>query len=100
MPVAVEQEKGAPHGMGTFLLHQGIQRRVSITIVHESGPELIWRDVKELVVGRIRKTPEWCELDGENTVLSLSLLPAHYMQHNNDDRYVYVSCVLPTRPCL
>ena len=73
MPVAVEQEKGAPHGMGTFLLHQGIQRRVSITIVHESGPELIWRDVKELVVGRIRKTPEWCELDGENTVLSLSL---------------------------
>ena len=88
MPVAVEQQKSDPHGMGSFLLHQGIQRRIGLTIVHESGPELIWRDVRELVVGRIRKTAEWCEPDGEHTVLSLNLLPAHYMQHNNDDRSV------------
>ena len=85
VPVAVDH-KGDSQGQGSFLLHQGIQRRVGITIVHENGPELIWRDVKELVVGRIRKTREWHEPDGEHTVLSLNLLPAHYMQHNNDDR--------------
>ena len=83
--MTVEHRDDMP-GMGTYLLHQGIQRRLGITIVHESGPELIWRDVKELVVGRIRQTAEWREPDGEHTVLSLSLLPAHYMQHNGDDR--------------
>ena len=73
---------------GTFLLHQGIQRRLVVTIVHESGPDLIWRDVKELVVGRIRTTPEWKEVDGANTVLSLNLLPAHYIKQPGDDRSV------------
>ena len=73
---------------GTFLLHQGIQRRLVVTIVHESGPDLIWRDIKELVVGRIRTTPEWKEVDGANTVLSLNLLPAHYIKQPGDDRSV------------
>ncbi len=50
------------------------------------GPDLMWQDVKELVVGRIRNKLEWYEPDGENTVLSLNLLPAHYIQPN-DDRY-------------
>jgi kinesin family protein 1 len=72
--------------LGTYMLHQGIQRRMAITIVHENGPDLIWRDVRELVVGRIRSSPEWMEPDGEHTVLSLSLLPAHYIQQPGDDR--------------
>jgi kinesin family protein 1 len=71
---------------GTYLLHQGIQRRLAITIVHENGPDLIWRDVKELVVGRIRNTPDYHDMDSENSVLSLNLLPAHYIQQPNDDR--------------
>ena len=72
--------------IGTYLLHQGIQRRIAVTIVHENGPELIWRDVKELVVGRIRNTPEWKQPDVEHTVLSLNLLPAHYIQQPGDER--------------
>lgn len=36
---------------GLFLLHQGIQRRIRITIVHEHAPELRWKEVRELVVG-------------------------------------------------
>ena len=36
---------------GLHLLHQGIQRRIRITIVHEPTDELVWRDVRELVVG-------------------------------------------------
>jgi len=39
---------------GTFMLHQGIQRRIAITIMQDQSPEtdLIWKDVKELVVGQ------------------------------------------------
>lgn len=32
-------------------LHQGIQRRITVTIIHEKGSELHWKDVRELVVG-------------------------------------------------
>ena len=71
---------------GTYLLHQGIQRRIAITIVHEKGPDLMWQDVRELVVGRIRNKLEVTEPDGENTVLSLNLLPACYIQQPADDR--------------
>lgn len=37
---------------GLFLLHQGIQRRIRITVVHEPETELRWKDVRELVVGK------------------------------------------------
>lgn len=30
---------------------QGIQRRISVTLVHEAGAELKWLEVRELVVG-------------------------------------------------
>lgn len=32
-------------------LYQGIQRRITVTIIHEKGSELHWKDVRELVVG-------------------------------------------------
>ena len=73
---------------GTFTLHQGIQRRIAMTLVQENNPELIWRDVREVVVGRIRNTPEWTEPDGEFTVMSLNILGAHYIKYNNDKRYI------------
>ena len=85
VPVSVD-ERSDVSGLSAFQLRQGIQRRIGITIVHENGPELIWRDVSELVVGRIRKTVEWNEPDGEDTVIALNILPAHYMKHSNDDR--------------
>jgi hypothetical protein len=37
---------------GKFLLHQGVQRRIIITLCHESGSDLIWKDVKEVVIGK------------------------------------------------
>lgn len=37
---------------GLFLLHQGIQRRIRITILHEPSSELRWADVRELVLGK------------------------------------------------
>lgn len=32
-------------------LLQGIQRRITVTLIHEKGSELHWKDVRELVVG-------------------------------------------------
>ncbi|XP_061196915.1 kinesin-like protein unc-104 isoform X10 [Saccostrea echinata] len=76
---------------GLFMLHQGIQRRIAITIMQEQSPEidLIWKDVKELVVGRIRTTPEYHEVDNETSVLSLNLFPASYIQYPGDDRIYF-----------
>ncbi|GAB1608050.1 kinesin-like protein unc-104 isoform X2 [Argonauta hians] len=88
VPTVVDHSDDLPCA-GTYLLHQGIQRRISITIVHEKGPDLIWRDIKELVVGRIRNTLDYRDVDSENTVLSLSLFPAHYVQQPNDDRIFF-----------
>lgn len=34
-----------------FLL-QGLQRRITVTIVHESGNDIEWKEVRELVVGK------------------------------------------------
>ena len=73
-------------GSGVYMLHQGIQRRIAITIMHEDGPDLKWRDIQEMVVGRIRNTLEWKEPDREHTGLSLNLLPAHYIKQQEDDR--------------
>jgi hypothetical protein len=36
---------------GRFILHQGIQRRIGITLCHETNSELIWKNVHEVVVG-------------------------------------------------
>ncbi|KAL1122335.1 hypothetical protein AAG570_003740 [Ranatra chinensis] len=74
---------------GLFLLHQGIQRRIRITIVHEQAPELKWKDVRELVVGRIRTTPEPEEEDDDSCVLSLGLFPGEIVQVPGDDRCMF-----------
>lgn len=50
VPAVVDHSDDLPC-RGLFLLHQGIQRRIRVTIVHEHAPELRWKDVRELVVG-------------------------------------------------
>lgn len=96
VPAIVDHANGLPtHGI--FLLHQGIQRRIKITICHEKGinffynlkfiyflGDIRWKDCQELVVGRIRTTPEWCGEDSD--VLSLGLFPGTYLEFSMDDR--------------
>nr|XP_034337468.1 kinesin-like protein unc-104 isoform X9 [Crassostrea gigas] len=90
VPCVVDHSDNQPCA-GLFMLHQGIQRRLAITIMQEQSPEidLIWKDVKELVVGRIRTTPEYHEVDNETSVLSLNLFPASYIQYPGDDRIYF-----------
>ncbi|XP_049818216.1 kinesin-like protein unc-104 isoform X2 [Aethina tumida] len=89
VPVVVEHSDDLPC-RGLFLLHQGIQRRIRITIVHDQAAEIKWRDVRELVVGRIRNTPESDEdEDNDNSVLSLGLFPGEYLEIPGDDRVMF-----------
>lgn len=51
---------------GKFLLHQGVQRRIAITLCHEGSPDLIWRDVKEVVIGNLNfDILEACKMRGK-----------------------------------
>ncbi|XP_056102271.1 kinesin-like protein KIF1A isoform X25 [Rhinichthys klamathensis goyatoka] len=84
IPAVVDHRVGMPcHG--TFMLHQGIQRRVTVTIVHESGRDIEWKEVRELVVGRIRNTPEADEAIIDPNILSLNILSAGYIRPTQDD---------------
>ncbi|XP_058493678.1 kinesin-like protein KIF1A isoform X5 [Solea solea] len=85
IPAVVDHRGGMPcHG--TFLLHQGLQRRIAVTIVHESAGDMDWRDVRELVVGRLRNTPESDETIIDPNILSLNILSAGYVRPLQDDR--------------
>lgn len=90
VPAVVDHSDDLPC-RGLFLLHQGIQRRIRITIVHEQSTELKWKEIRELVVGRIRISPEPAEeLDDEDScVLSLGLFPGEYIEIPGDDRIFY-----------
>ncbi|XP_037324674.1 kinesin-like protein KIF1A isoform X19 [Pungitius pungitius] len=85
IPAVVDHRGGMPcHG--TFLLHQGLQRRVTVTIVHESGGDMEWKDIRELVVGRLRNTPEADDTIIDPNILSLNILSAGYVRPMRDDR--------------
>ncbi|XP_048362667.1 kinesin-like protein KIF1A isoform X18 [Sphaerodactylus townsendi] len=85
IPAVVDHRGGMPcHG--TFLLHQGIQRRITVTLVHETGNHTHWKEVRELVVGRIRNTPEGDESLIDPNILSLNILSSGYIPPSQDDR--------------
>ncbi|XP_074172375.1 kinesin-like protein KIF1A isoform X24 [Rhinolophus sinicus] len=88
IPAVVDHRGGMPC-MGTFLLHQGIQRRITVTLLHETGSHIRWKEVRELVVGRIRNTPETDESLIDPNILSLNILSAGYVHPAQDDRTFY-----------
>ncbi|XP_053072040.1 kinesin-like protein KIF1A isoform X13 [Acinonyx jubatus] len=85
IPAVVDHRGGMPC-MGTFLLHQGIQRRITVTLLHETGSHIRWKEVRELVVGRIRNTPETDESLIDPNILSLNILSSGYIHPAQDDR--------------
>ncbi|XP_061759895.1 kinesin-like protein KIF1B isoform X27 [Nerophis ophidion] len=84
IPAIVDHSGGLPcHG--TYLLHQGIQRRITVTLIHEKGSELHWKDVRELVVGRIRNKTE-VDDGTADAILSLNIISAKNIKssHNSN----------------
>lgn len=56
----VEYFKCTEHNHTSFSLSsqpKGLQRRITVTIVHESGGEMEWKDIRELVVGKFGFQP-------------------------------------------
>ncbi|KAK4646429.1 hypothetical protein QC761_210390 [Podospora bellae-mahoneyi] len=51
-PVEVTQTSEMDNG--TFQLHQGLQRRISLNLTHSSGDALPWEDVANMRVGKIQ----------------------------------------------
>ncbi|XP_074924767.1 kinesin-like protein KIF1A isoform X11 [Chelonoidis abingdonii] len=88
IPAMVDHRGGMPC-LGTFLLHQGIQRRITVTLVHENSSLVHWKEVRELVVGRIRNTPEGDESLIDPNILSLNILSSGYVSPSQDDRTFY-----------
>ncbi|XP_041859854.1 kinesin-like protein KIF1B isoform X5 [Melanotaenia boesemani] len=88
IPAIVDHSGGLPcHG--TYLLHQGIQRRITVTLIHEKGSELHWKDVRELVVGRIRNKAE-VDDSAADAVLSLNIISAKNIKSShNTNRTFY-----------
>jgi len=74
-----------------FLLHQGIQRKLCITLVHEDDPLIAWKSVREVVVGRIRSSPEatFDEDVGQDNIQSLMIFSGKYLKQPIDGRVVY-----------
>uniref|UniRef100_A0A2K5JPK5 plus-end-directed kinesin ATPase n=1 Tax=Colobus angolensis palliatus TaxID=336983 RepID=A0A2K5JPK5_COLAP len=89
IPAVVDHTAGLPC-QGTFLLHQGIQRRITVTIIHEKGSELHWKDVRELVVGRIRNKPEVDEA-AVDAILSLNIISAKYLKSSHNSSSIWFS---------
>ncbi|XP_031701660.1 kinesin-like protein KIF1B isoform X3 [Anarrhichthys ocellatus] len=86
---AVVDHSGGLACNGTYLLHQGIQRRITVTLIHEKGSELHWKDVRELVVGRIRSKTEVDE-SAADAVLSLNIISAKNIKSShNSNRTFY-----------
>ena len=61
--------------------------RIAVTLVSDPGANLIWKDVREVVIGRITNTREYRPNEhGDMSVLSLNLLPVQLLTVPMDDR--------------
>lgn len=91
LPVMVERNADLPC-RSEFILRQGLQRRIRITLVHEPTDDLNWSEVRELVVGRIRTVPD-CDGDesyeNDMSVVSLGLFPGEVLEFPGDSRHFY-----------
>ncbi|XP_054159811.1 kinesin-like protein unc-104 [Oppia nitens] len=90
IPVVVDHHDDTPC-RGTFLLHQGIQRRLRVTIVYEPDQEVGFKDIREVVIGRIRTQPDCpdnTDDDDDPSIISLGLFGGEYLEKLNN-RCVY-----------
>mmetsp|Transcript_5379 Transcript_5379/g.16302 ORF Transcript_5379/g.16302 Transcript_5379/m.16302 type:complete len:472 (+) Transcript_5379:1-1416(+) len=80
-PVDVSDEKG----IRAFQLQQGVQRKVRVTMSHESGEDLEWTRVIEMSIGGVRTTYD-VPAAGGSPPIQLAVSPSHTIANSGDDR--------------
>ncbi|KAG9294943.1 hypothetical protein G9A89_017737 [Geosiphon pyriformis] len=78
---------------GAFFLRQGLQRRIVLTLTHNSGRQFPWNKVTKMEIGRIRL------LDGKGRLadspiqndIEMKVLPAQIVQFNRDGTSVIIA---------
>lgn len=84
-PVEVVQKDNMD--VGTYQLHQGLQRRVVVNLVHSSTESLPWEDLTGLSIGSIRYVDAWgkaANLDNESPDIPLKLIQEPMVKDNAD----------------
>ena len=69
-----------------FMLTQGVQRHVVLTMCHESGSDFAWERVLSMSLGDVRTRPEPSEASEASPPLALTILPSLIKQTTGDDR--------------
>jgi kinesin family protein 1 len=83
----VEVVQGSPLDGGAFQLHQGLQRRVVISMTHSSAHSLQWQDVTGLRVGKVvllDSDGKASDLDSPQLEVPLKLVGPVTVQDNAD----------------
>ena len=74
---------------GTFILHQGIQRRVALTIVQDGRTNLQWMGIHALTIGSVRITRERQQTEEDDSLLTLNATVVPCTRQRDDSRCVY-----------
>ncbi|KAL4736816.1 hypothetical protein BDV11DRAFT_210951 [Aspergillus similis] len=64
LPVEVVQN--SPTEVGTYLLHQGLQRRISVNLTYSSTESLPWDDLTNIRVGSVRLLDPWGKIPDQD----------------------------------
>ncbi|KAI1331835.1 kinesin heavy chain [Xylariaceae sp. FL0255] len=93
MPVEVTQTNELD--VGTFQLHQGLQRRIAVNLSHSSGDALPWEDVVSMKVGKVQLVDQAGKSPGMGSptpdiALRLGAKPS-FRQNANGTRSVTIS---------
>jgi len=70
-----------------FMLRQGIQKRIVVTLVHETNSKLMWKEATNAFVGYIRSDEH--EIVSDSDCLPLNMLPSHHVYPPHHDRITY-----------
>ncbi len=85
LPANIDHSESLPC-TGKFLLHQGVQRRIAVTICHEYSSDTKWKDVKEIIIGRVRSNTDHNTSFNDQNVLTLNLVSTQHFERANDPR--------------
>ncbi|EEQ85354.2 kinesin family member 1/13/14 [Blastomyces dermatitidis ER-3] len=85
MPVEVVQSNSLD--VGTYQLHQGLQRRIVVNLTHSSTESLPWEDITALRVGTVRLLDPWGKIpdvDLKSSDVPLKLIQEPMVTDNAD----------------